>query len=290
MRILSPNSSGNVFPIQGPTANTNVEAARRFVAAEGHVVQPPAVRSPEGGARDPDLAPLHLEPLGHGFDGPPRPHDARVGFVEPEGDPLLRPDPGPAVVDLVHAEQLVVDPEPVPLAHRVFEIGDHLLAQDEIAGLIEDPRQEEFLSLLVPLDPAPDGLVGPAIPHEALRAPPVGGPDAARFPARGGARVARAVGVEHGHGGPEPDEVERRPDPEVSGADHDDVGGLAGGASHGNRARGRRRADEGGCAAERQSGRSRAGRRALQELPSIDHQVARPLPKRVNPAPKRRQS
>ena len=27
MRIRSPNSSGKVFPIQGPTANTNVEAA-----------------------------------------------------------------------------------------------------------------------------------------------------------------------------------------------------------------------------------------------------------------------
>ena len=76
------------LPHPGPHREHERRGLQRFVAAQRDVVQPATVRSAESRARDPDLASLHLEPLCHGFDGPPRPHDPRVRFMEAQGDAL----------------------------------------------------------------------------------------------------------------------------------------------------------------------------------------------------------
>ena len=178
------------------------------------------------GAADADGSALLLENPRHGFHRPPRADDAGRRLVQGEAE-VVEADPRPAVRRLVRRQHLVGHGQRIPVAARGLDVGSRLLAEDEVARLEEQPREEPVAAALVPLDPLADGVVGPARPQSAVGPVAVRRAHAARLAAGGLPRVARAVGVQHGDPGAEPPQVERGPQAEGAGPDHDDVGVAA---------------------------------------------------------------
>ena len=147
------------------------------------------------------------------------------------------------------------DPLEVDLRIPLCHLGERELLEGDAA--LPQERQRRLLVRIVLAHhpegagavietPAPALLVlapeleGPGDHADVDAVGPVGGPDHPRLAARAGARVAGAPGVEQRDLRAAPQQEERRPAAEGSGADDDDPRGRARPAGHGSRDRCRR--------------------------------------------------
>ena len=80
---------------------------------------------------------------------------------------------------------------------RVLDVLAGLFAKNQVTRVEEQARQQTVSTHLIPRSPLPDGFAGPPRPETTVRSIAVGGPDTARLPPRGLARIAGAVGINH---------------------------------------------------------------------------------------------
>ena len=148
----------------GPAGEEDDARGQGVAAVERHGLERRAVAGAWRRAADPHVAAFFLEDPRHRLHRPPRADDAGRRLVQGEAE-VVEADPRPAVRHLVRRQHLVGHGQRVPVAARGFDVGSRLLAEDEVAGLEEQPREEPFAAALVPLDPLADGVVGPACPQ-----------------------------------------------------------------------------------------------------------------------------
>ena len=145
----------------------------------------PASRA-ECGALDPDRSAFVLEDPGDRLDRPPCPDHPGARFVERHPEVVV-PNPRPPVRHLVRAQHLVGGAERVPVPARLREVAIGRLAQNQVTGPEEEPRQQPVASFFVPRRPALGRPPGPAGPLRPVRPVAVGRADAAGLAAGGSA-------------------------------------------------------------------------------------------------------
>ena len=223
IRIRCPINSGRTFGNQGPHARMTVPADSVSPEASCRETSDRPVRAPKA-ARSIRIVPPSSSKT-RATDSIAR----RARTTPAPGSYSATPRlsyriQGHRYVDLVRREHFVGSAQRVPVPACLREVLTGLLAQNDVPGLEEEPRQQPVAAGLVPRDPAlgrtprPAGPLRPVRPVAVRRAHPTG------FAARGLPGIPRAIGVDHRHAGAETLQVQRRPHAERPGADDDHVG------------------------------------------------------------------